>query len=218
MENFLTFGIMPKVKAVVTGLNYDQPEKIVDAFYQRGARVFHFVRYGRSFHRHTDDLFLDANAIESLRHQFESIRSRYDDIDVVENLTQQPSQQAHVDPQAKRAMWDARIGCGGGWSALGISPNGKAFLCEQMKMAAPFFVGDASYQSIEEIWHGVRLRDFIYPEREQFAGTLCQTCPEFESCMWEKGRCYRDAYFSYGTVFHPPPLCPNNSRPGLRLS
>ena len=26
---------MPKVKAVVTGLNYDQPEKIVDAFYSK---------------------------------------------------------------------------------------------------------------------------------------------------------------------------------------
>ena len=179
VENFIDCGIMPKVKAVVTGLNYDQPEKIVDAFYRRGARVFHFVRYARSFHRHTDDLFLDANAIEALRQQLDRIHSRYDDINVVENLTLQTPQLAHVDLQAKRAMWDARIGCGGGWSALGISPNGKAFLCEQMKMAEPFFVGDASYQSIAEIWQGARLHEFIYPQRQQFSGTLCETCSEF---------------------------------------
>lgn len=218
IENFLSFGIMPKIKAVITGLNHDQPEKIVHRFYERGARVFHFVRYGRSFHRHTDDLFVDEVAIASLRDQFDRIRSRYDDADIVENLTQVPPDQSELDADAARPIWDGRIGCGGGWSSLGISPSGKAFLCEQMKMADPFFVGDASYQSIEEIWHGAHLKRFIYPEQMQFIGTACESCPEFETCMWEKGRCYRDAYFSYGTVFHPPPLCPSNYRPGLRLS
>ena len=215
-ENFLAFGIMPKIKAVITGINYDQPEKIVDLFYPRGARVFHFIQYSRSFHRHRDELFVDARAVSSLRRQFDYIRSRYSDIELVENLTQEP--QGERTPEAARAIWDARLGCGGGWSALGISPNGKAFLCEQMKMAEPFFVGDASYQSIEEIWQGEPMREFIYPERDRFAGTACHACPDFENCIWEKGRCYRNAYFSYGSIYHPPPLCPNNSRPGLRLS
>ncbi len=218
VENFLAFGIMPKVKSVITGLNYDQPEKIVDRFYERGARVFHFVRYGRSFHRHTDDLFVNDAAAASLKAQFDKIRSLYDDISVVENLAQVQPNPGKPDPDVARTIWDGRIGCGGGWSALGISPNGKAFLCEQMKMAESFFVGDASYQSIEEIWHGAQLKAFTNPEPEEFVGTACESCPEFETCMWEKGRCYRDAYFSYGTVFHPPPLCPSNYRPGLRLS
>ncbi len=218
VENFLSFGIMPKVKAVITGLNYDQPEKIVDRFYERGARVFHFVRYARSFHRHTDDLFVDETAVASLHGQFDKIRDRYDDIEIVENLTAGSPLQERLDPETARANWINRIGCGGGWSSLGIAPNGKAFLCEQMKMAEPFFVGDASHQSIEEIWHGAPLMAFIHPDREAFSGTACAPCPEFETCIWEKGRCYRDAYFSYGTAFHPPPLCPSNDRPGLRLS
>ncbi len=218
VENFLSFGIMPKVKAVVTGLNYDQPEKIVERFYERGARVFHFVRYARSFHRHTESLFLDAAALSSLRGQLDRIRNRYDDITVVENISDAAPAQKRLDPETARAMWLGRIGCGGGWSSLGIAPNGKAFLCEQMKMREPFFVGDASQQSIEEIWHSAKLEAFIHPEREAFAETPCETCAEFETCIWEKGRCYRDAYFSYGNAFHPPPLCPNNHRPGLRLS
>ena len=100
----------------------------------------------------------------------------------------------------------------------GIGADGRAFLCEQMKMSEEFVVGDLSVQSIQEVWNSPRLLDFIYPERERFEGTICRQCPEFEKCMWESGRCYRDAYFCYGTIYDSPPLCPYNSRPGVRLS
>ena len=118
----------------------------------------------------------------------------------------------------RRTIWDRRKGCGGGWLSLGIGADGRAFLCEQMKMSDEFVVGDLSVQSIQEVWNSPRLLDFIYPERERFEGTICRQCPEFEKCMWESGRCYRDAYFCYGTIYDSPPLCPYNSRPGVRLS
>lgn len=215
-ENFLAFGIMPKIKAVVTGLNYDQPKPIVDLFYPRGARVFHFVRYRRSFHRHTDDLFVNAESLNVLSRQFDEIRNDYPDVRIVENLTLGRSGPSELTAERARMMWANRIGCGGGWSALGISADGKAFLCEQMKMSDPFYVGDASSQSIQEIWNSDKLLGFIYPTRDQFKGTVCHTCQQFEECMWEKGRCYRDAYFSYGSIYEPPPLCPKNDRPGLQ--
>lgn len=218
LENFLAFGIMPKVKAVITGLNYDQPEHIVKLFYPRGARVFHFVRYHRSFHKHTDELFVDSKCIPELRRQFDEIRDKYPDIDLVENLTQESDISGELTPERIRSIWDNRLGCGGGWYSLGIAADGMAFLCEQMKMDEPFYVGDARSQSIREIWQSQRLLNFIYPEREKFEGTVCSSCGEFEECMWTKGRCYRDAYFSYGSIYEPPPLCPNNSRPGIRLS
>lgn len=216
--NFLDHGIMPKIKGVITGLNYDQPKKIVDLFYPLGARVFHFVKYHRSFHRHTDDLFIEARHLPTLARQFDEIRERYPDVEMAENLTGDAPEFSESTRASDRQKWDMRIGCGGGWSSLGISPNGKAFLCEQMKMDEPFFVGDARTQSIAEIWDGQKMFDFIHPPRERFAGTACADCEEFETCVWEKGRCYRDAYFSYGSVYHPPPLCPKNHRQGLRLS
>ncbi|KAF0206650.1 MAG: radical SAM family [Methylocystaceae bacterium] len=216
--NFLAFGIMPKIKGVITGLNYDQPKPIVDLFYPLGARVFHFVKYHRSFHRHADELFVEPRHVPTLAKQFDKIRELYPDVDLVENLTGDAKEFPEAMRASDRQKWDSRIGCGGGWSSLGISPNGKAFLCEQMKMAEPFFVGDARVQSIEEIWQGQKMFDFIHPPRERFSGTECVDCEEFETCVWEKGRCYRDAYFSYGSIYHPPPLCPKNSRPGLRLS
>jgi radical SAM protein with 4Fe4S-binding SPASM domain len=217
-ENFLSFGIMPKVKAVITGLNYDQPKRIVDLFYPRGARVYHFVRYRRSFHRHTDALFVQPEHLLVLKRQFDEIREAYPDVEIVENLTLNLGEATALSAEARLALWSNRMGCGGGWSTLGVEPDGRAFLCEQMKMDEPFFVGDARRQSIREIWDGEQMRRFIYPERGQFAGTICEACAEFEDCMWKKGRCYRDAYFAYGSVYEPPPMCPQNARPGLRVS
>jgi radical SAM protein with 4Fe4S-binding SPASM domain len=150
--------------------------------------------------------------------QFESIRAEYPDITLNENLSMAPSFGGKLTPQVKKQIWDQRIGCGGGWHALGIGPDGGAFLCEQMAYEDPFVVGDASTQSLQEIWNGTRMFGFIHPNREQFAGSSCADCDQFENCMWEKGRCYRDAYFSYGTIYTAPPLCPFNDKPGVRLS
>ncbi|MBL4613919.1 MAG: radical SAM protein [Magnetovibrio sp.] len=216
-EHFLSFGIMPVIKSVITGLNCDEPKKIVDYFYQIGARKFTFVRYTRTFHRHSDDLFVTQQNHHSLVTQFSEIRSAYPDIELNENLSMAPSPLQELTSERKKEIWDNRIGCGGGWHALGIGPDGKAFLCEQMAYEEPYFVGDASHLSIRDIWDGDPMYDFIHPPREKFKGASCSACPQFETCMWEQGRCYRDAYFSYGSIYTPPPMCPTNTKSGLRL-
>jgi MoaA/NifB/PqqE/SkfB family radical SAM enzyme len=216
--NFMHHGIMPIIKCVVTGLNYDQIRRIVDYFYPRGARAFTFVRYTRSFHRHTDDLFLTPTHREALVAQFDDIRTRYPDITLNENMSMAPSAVTDLTPERRQQLWDSRLGCGGGWYALGIGPDGKAFLCEQMAYEEPYFVGNASYQSIADIWDNRAMADFIYPTREQYAGTICHSCGSFQKCMWEKGRCYRDAYYSYGSIYATPPMCPRNDQPSIRLS
>lgn len=217
-ESFLSFGIMPKVKAVITGLNYDQPKRIVDHFYPHGARVFTFVRYHRTFHRHTDSLFVQPEHIPVLKAQFDAIRAQYPDVELHEDLTAGSNDITFLAPELRQQVWENRLGCGGGWFALGIAPDGSAFLCEQMKLDTPYIVGNAAAQSIRQIWQGAQLETFIHPSRERFKGTLCYECEQFEPCIWEKGRCYRDAFFAYGSIYDTPPLCPYNQRPGLRLS
>jgi MoaA/NifB/PqqE/SkfB family radical SAM enzyme len=217
LDNFLSFGIMPKVKGVITGLNHTQPLRIVEELYPRGARVFNFVRYRRTFHRHTDSLFVQPGHETDLRRQFDTILERYPDVDLQQEFFPDTAPDPGTAPPTKRELWANRLGCGGGWNSLGISTDGKAFLCEQVPMEDPFIVGDASTASIAEIWDGKPLRDFIFPTREQFDGTACQACPDFEECMWATGRCYRDAFFNYGTVYDQPPACPRNQREALRL-
>ncbi|MDQ1287856.1 MAG: hypothetical protein QG622_1421 [Actinomycetota bacterium] len=213
LENFLHFGVMPIVKGVITGLNVDQILPIVEAYYPLGARRFSFVRYTRTFHRHRDELYVRAEHLDRIRRQVDTIRTRYPDITLDENLTGGigPSLEELTDEQ-RQSLWANRIGCGGGWMALGVSADGAAFLCEQMVIREPFVVGDARTQSIREIWESDALRDFVFPVREQFEGTPCHSCPDFEECLWVQGRCYRDAFFAYGSVFCPPPLCPRNDR------
>jgi radical SAM protein with 4Fe4S-binding SPASM domain len=216
-DNFSSQGILPRIKAVITGLNVDQPRKLVDCFYPRGARNFHFVKYIRSFHRHSDELFLNPEHIESFKRQYAEIHDLYPDLDCWTDII--PASEA--EPQElpdREKIWRSRKGCGGGWLSIGIAPDGKVFLCEQMKMSDEFMVGDLNQQSILEVWHSQKMLDFIFPDRAQFKGTICYSCQEFEQCMWERGRCYRDAYYAYGTVYDAPPLCPYNERPWFRIS
>jgi radical SAM protein with 4Fe4S-binding SPASM domain len=216
-DNFMGCGIAPRIKAVITGLNFDQPQKIVEYFYPRGARNFHFVKYNRSFFNHFDELFLNKEQGESFKKQYETIRENYPDIDCWEDIIPPVGAEQPISIDWKK-IWDNRKGCGGGWLSLGIAPDGKIFLCEQMEMSDKFYVGDLNKQSIMEVWHSKEMLDFIFPTRHQFKDTICYSCKEFEQCMWERGRCYRDAYFVYGTIYDSPPLCPCNTRPGLRVS
>jgi radical SAM protein with 4Fe4S-binding SPASM domain len=216
-DNFMRYGLAPRIKAVITGYNVNEAKALVDYFYPRGARQFHFARYSRTFFRHVDELFLNQEQVEAFRRQYQAIQEQYPDTDCWQDILPS-SERPAAETLDRRTIWDRRKGCGGGWLSLGIGADGRAFLCEQMKMSEEFVVGDLSVQSIQEVWNSPRLLDFIYPERERFEGTICRQCPEFEKCMWESGRCYRDAYFCYGTIYDSPPLCPYNSRPGVRLS
>lgn len=211
LENFLHFGVMPIVKGVITGLNVDQILPIVETYYPLGARRFTFVRYARTFHRHRDELYVRKDHLDTIRRQVDAIHERYPDIHLEENLSAGPAPSVDdLSDEERRSVWANRIGCGGGWMALGISADGAAFLCEQMVIREPFVVGDARTQTIREIWQSEKLADFIFPTREQFSGKPCHSCDEFEVCMWLHGRCYRDAYFAYGSVYEPPPMCPSN--------
>jgi len=215
-DNFINVGIQPKIKGVLTPLNVDQMYKIVEFFYPRGARRFQFVKYTRSFFRHQDGFFMDEKSIEQAKIQLHKICSRYPGIDISEDLDQMDIGGNGPQDQ-KKQMWASRSGCGGGWSMLGIAPNGRAILCEQMKQEEEFYVGDLNSQSIMEVWNGKAMTDFIYPERTKFKNTICEDCDEFELCHWEKGYCYRNAYFSYGTVYDAPPNCYRQTKLGLRL-
>lgn len=217
-DHFFLHGINPKVKGVITGYNLDQPRKIVEFFYPRGARLFQFVRYMRSFYHHKDDYFLQPETTLRVARQIDEIRDKYPDISVSTDIGTEPKNLADLPQEMKKDIWANRSGCAGGWSMLGISADGKAFLCEQMKIDDTVAVGDLSKESIMEVWNGKKMFDFIHPERECFKGAICHQCNNFESCMWEKGRCYRDAYFAYGSIHDTPPLCPANPRPGIRLT
>lgn len=217
-DNFYRAGIRPKIKSVMMQCNREQPEKLVEYFYKRGAREFQFVKYTRSFYNHADDMFLDNESIDIIQTQLKNIRDRYPDIQLSDGMNVIDPTSADLSVEQREAIWQRRAGCGGGWSMLGISADGSAFLCEQMTLDPDYCVGDLKEQTICEVWRSERMRNFIYPTRDMFKDTICHSCDAFEPCHWEKGYCYRNAFFSYGTIYDAPPLCPMQTKRGVRLS
>ena len=93
-----------------------------------------------------------------------------------------------------------------------VKPNGDVTLCEQMPNSPSFVVGNIFEEGIVGVWRSQRVLDFIYPPREAFAGTVCFDCLEFDECHDTKGYCFRDALYSYGTMYDAQPECPRQSK------
>ena len=78
-------------------------------------------------------------------------------------------------PQNGEALLDAQV-CPQGFYMMQINPDGKVVPCCSMKY--PAILGDASKQSVSEIWRGAafnRFRGQMLRSREQ-AGTVCRDC------------------------------------------
>ena len=78
-------------------------------------------------------------------------------------------------PQNGEALLDAQV-CPQGFYMMQINPDGKVAPCCSMKY--PAILGDASKQSVSEIWRGAafnRFRVQMLRSREQ-AGTVCRDC------------------------------------------
>lgn len=207
LQNLMDAGIEPKVKAVLTPINYHQAYDHIEAFSELGVRNFQFTNYSRSHYRHEDHLFLTdemkSKASDLLRAAKESWPDLTIEGDAVKYTPQGPESQ-----KERAKSWESRAGCSAGRTNLGIAPDGSAVLCEQMPLDAKYFVGDLKRQSIMEVWNSPELLGFICPPKAKFDGTPCHICTDFNNCVYDKGHCFRDALFAYGRMHHPPPNCP----------
>lgn len=213
-NNFIKNGIIPKIKTVVTPNNLDQPLKILKYFYEKGVRRFEFTPYFRSFYRHNDELFLNMDEARRLGTQIEDLKKDMLDAENRNNLLNYDTD-ANLSCIERRTRWENRKGCAGGWQSLCILPDGNVILCEQMEQDPRFYVGDLKKQTISEVWNGESMLNFIFPSIDKFKNTICYSCDKFEECHYLHGYCYRDAYFSYGTIYEAPPLCPKQTKKGL---
>ncbi|GAB4255545.1 MAG: radical SAM protein [Deferrisomatales bacterium] len=214
IDHLLGAGLQVRVNCVATPLNYREVPELVRALRRRGVGRMGVAGYGRSFYRHDDRLFLTAEQMGWLNEVVESLREEL----AWEGLTCSVGPRDFTDrsPEERARDWPERASCSGGRSSFVITPTGKVTLCEQMPVAEAYVAGDLTRQTIREIWNSQRLRDLMDPPRERFAGTPCETCEEYASCHQEYGYCFRDALFTYGTVYAPPPACPL-APPGVRM-
>jgi len=211
--NLVAAGINPRIKCVLTPYNCDEAEAIVKMFSSLGVRRFHFVQYGRSLYRHSDDLFLTKEQKLRLSESMPVLVAKRDDLEIA---FQDDTGESMTDEQLKEA-WEQRAICTGGRAALVVLPNGDVSLCEQLPHLPEYVVGNLLRESILEIWNGTALDRFIHPEKSKFEKTVCCSCPEFDECHVGKGYCYRDSLSVFGSMYDAAPGCPRQDKIPLRL-
>ncbi len=209
VSNLLRAGISPRVKATLTSYNWRDVRGLVERFREMGVRCFRATLYSHSFYRHDDRLFMSEDMKKETAETLHALLSEYPELTIEGDAMQPLSADADNETEAGRKQaWNSRSNCSAGRTNIGVAPDGQAVLCEQMPLEPPYFVGDLTKQSILEVWNSTKLLDFVLPNRDLFSGTPCETCSEFEECVHHKGYCFRDSWFVYGKLHHPPPKCP----------
>jgi radical SAM protein with 4Fe4S-binding SPASM domain len=185
-------------------------EDIIKVFSELGVRRFHFVQYGRSLYRHSDNFFLTKEQKLYIHNIVPELKNKYKELEI----------ECQDDiPAAKPSIeeWNSRAICTGGRSSMIILPNGDVTLCEQLPHSPEYVVGNLLSQSLPDIWNGTAVESLLHPPREKFSGTACFVCADFDECHTRKGYCYRDSLSAFGNFYDAPPNCPKQDKIPLRL-
>ncbi len=213
IQNMIEAGLNVRANCVMTPINCSEALELVKKLDELGVKKISIAGYGRSYYRHNDDLFLTDEQMEVINSAVDSIKNELN-AEISCNMSRRDYSDASVEQRTQE--WKERAKCSGGRSSMVIAPSGKVTLCEQMPCEDEFFAGDLSHQSIMEIWNSERIKFLMAPPVEMFKGTACEKCEDYEKCMNYYGYCFRDALFTYNTVYSPPPNCPK-APPGIRL-
>jgi radical SAM protein with 4Fe4S-binding SPASM domain len=206
ITNLVHHGIQVRTNTVCTPMNYRDVPALLEHLAELGVKRSSVALYGKSIYRHNDSLFMREKDILWLKGQIERLKNRFPDYSVSFNGTIIDHSKMPARQKARR--WKARAHCSGGTSAMTICADGRVILCEQMPQNARYSAGDLKRQGILEVWNSPRLKALAAPPREKFRHTACFDCSEFDECHYQFGYCFRDSLNAYGTIYSPPPNCP----------
>jgi radical SAM protein with 4Fe4S-binding SPASM domain len=226
--HLMNAGISPKVKSVITPLNAEHVKEVIMIFKELGIKEFQITKYDASLYRHKEKYELTPEQENYIKSAMKEIASANPDINIQGNLIIHSEQEElsgisktfHEEgesnrPQtvrAEKSIYDT-TGCSAGRTMLGITPDGQACLCEQMKMEEPFVFGDFKKQSIMELWNSPEIKQICFPKKDNFLNTPCYDCDLFKECVIINGQCFRDNYFGRnpdkkkGNLFHQTNNC-----------
>jgi radical SAM protein with 4Fe4S-binding SPASM domain len=116
------------------------------------------------------------------------------------------------DRKAQAFLTNKRMLCTANYSHFFILPDGKVTICEQLYWNPNFIVGDASIQSISEIWDSDKAKKLYYLDKSLISrNSKCKACSIFDDCRQKMGGvCWRDIVAAYGQKNwdYPDPRCP----------
>lgn len=202
IKNLIKAGIYPRVKSVISKYNLKDINGFVKKMSEIGVREIAFVAATKSYYKNNTHLVLNEDEIKEVGEEINNIKDKYSKYSLTIYW-----QDAKVEKFKSYKEWENRPLCSAGRSSLIILPNGDISICEQMPYKKEYIFGNILKNSINEIWNSKKLLSFIYPDRKRFKkNSICYSCNYFDDCN-VKGRCFRDAFFSYSTPFDAPPYC-----------
>ena len=215
IDNALEAGLCVEAKAVITPYNILTIPKLYRDLKTRGVGTVRLAAYCRSGFHHSDDLFNHPASFQWLEEQVKQLQREFPD-DFISIQNGGPRLEP-LSPEAKQKTWSKRLSCSAARTDMVICADGKVIPCEQMPETEEYFCGDVSYQSIQEVWDGDRLRELTYGmPREKFKGQPCYDCEEWDECVNQMGNCIRDLAIYQGCIYLPPPECPKYDRSHIR--
>lgn len=214
IRNLVAADLNVRANIVVTPINYLEVIELARKLHDLGVKKIGFAGYGRSYYRHDDRLFLNDDHINYMNDRVEVLKEEMKDIRITNSVGKRDFSDKTVEKSVDD--WKGRAKCSGGRSSLVITPAGDITLCEQIPLSAPYIVGNVRNQSIQEIWNSPKMWDMVNMSNDKFAGTECDGCSDFDECQKVYGHCFRDALFTFGTIYTAPPACPK-APVGLRM-
>ncbi len=200
-----TAGIITTTNSVVTGLNIDHIPELLETLKKLNIPLIRLSQYHRTAYRHKDILFVPEHKIRKLN-------------DLVQRMNSQDSSGfiqfsafiSDTDKSFEEKMDDFinRPHCSAGRLSMLITSGGMAIPCEQLPCTSEFILGDATKDSIIDIWNSQKTMKFTSPSRTDFKNSMCSYCDYFILCIINRGACYRDAWKNGNDAFSTSPWCP----------
>jgi len=208
IQNVFAAGITNvNTKSVITPYTLPTIPKLYRDLRGLGVKPVILATYCRSGYWHEDKLYNHPNDYQWLDAELGKLKEEFPD-DEIYYQNGPPGLKPQTEEEC-RTRWQSRSRCTAGREHIAICANGKVVACEQMPEREKDYLGDLRFQSIREVWEGEALDKYLlHPSRDQFAGTACLTCEEFDECQTTYGPCVRESCIHFGTRWAPVPGCP----------
>jgi radical SAM protein with 4Fe4S-binding SPASM domain len=209
IELLAEFGIMVRTNSVITRHNSNETISLA-RYLVNLPHVYrmNFTCYSRSIYHHHDNLFCSPDEIKVFERKLNELKVEHPEKDISFNGDITDPYDLTYDQ--KEANFSERAFCTANRRSLTVLPDGHVTICEELYYHPHFIVGNLKTQSLLEIWNSHRCLELAFPHQETFPDGPCSTCPDFESCNYQLGRCPREAIKAYGPERHhwPDPRCP----------
>jgi len=208
IERLQRHGIGVKTNTVVTRRNVRDVPRLIRLLAGRGVRKISLSGYLRSSWKHDDDLLPGGDELAAMAREVDALRPELPGVEIKMCPLQ--------DPRDISLAAEGLSACSGGKSGLVVGADGRVSICDRLLSFDEAVVGNVTHESLAEIWNGERLRAFIDPDEEAFAGTECAGCGLKQTCD-RRIRCYYRSRMIRQRLFAPDHLCPVVPAPSLRF-